>query len=606
MSQTIQAGAAFVKLFIKDNALSAGLKKASERIKQWAGSVNEKMQLAGQSMMKVGGVGMAAAGAVGGGMLAAAKTFSDVGDALNKMSERTGFSTEALSELGYAAKQSGTDLATLEKSVKKMNSLIYDAGQGSQNARDNLNKLGLSYSRLKKLSPEEQFLTIAERLGNIKDAGSRSAMTMQIFGKSADSLIPLINSGAKGISEMREEARRLGVSMSTTDAQAATTLGDAMTRLRESMKSVAVHIGAALAPILTDLTEQFTFFATGVIETIKANRELIVTIAKLTAVVGIASAAFFGLGTAISAIGKTISAIAAAVAVVFKVIAVVFKVIAFVASVASFKFIALAAVIGTLIYYSGILGAAFSFVKRIVSGIGKTWQGVINAIKAGRLDIAMRVIWSGIRLIWTKGVSFLKETWNSCIWAIKSALNSIGKAFANVITPIIQLWNNSMLTIEKAIARVVAFLTKADVKKMEAEIEAKYKNKNSDADSFVQSFDKKQEEIDKEFIDKQNEISEERLKAEKDYNDALAESAALRKSAMDAGQERITRAGKQGARETESTMPSKASSGTFSAFAIQSLQGNSNSAAEETAKNTEEIAKYVKRQYEKSNVAVAG
>jgi hypothetical protein len=44
------------------------------------------------------------------------------------MSKRTGVSVEALSELGFAAEQSGADLATLEAGLRRMSRVIKDGG----------------------------------------------------------------------------------------------------------------------------------------------------------------------------------------------------------------------------------------------------------------------------------------------------------------------------------------------------------------------------------------------------------------------------------------------------------------------------------------------
>jgi len=254
MSQTIQAGAAYVELFVRDNKLSEGLRAASARIKKWAADTKKYMQSIGNSLMSFGAKGLGVGAGIGGGLLAMAKSFADTGDAIEKMSHRTGMSAEALSELGYVAQQCGTDIGTVEKSIKKMQMLMQEAGRGSQVAIDKLAALGLSYKQLAKLSPEEQFAAIIDRLGQMDEA-SRAAHAMEILGQSASQLLPLINAGADGIAEMRAEAKRLGVSMSTQDAKAATALSDAFTRLKVSMQSIVRHIGAALAPSLTRLAK---------------------------------------------------------------------------------------------------------------------------------------------------------------------------------------------------------------------------------------------------------------------------------------------------------------------------------------------------------------
>lgn len=96
-------------------------------------------------------------GAVAAPLLGALKTFSDYGGMLDDISKRTGISVEALSELGYAARRSGTNLEAIEKSARKMQQTIADAANGSSSAAETLRMLGLQVEQLQQLSPEQQF-----------------------------------------------------------------------------------------------------------------------------------------------------------------------------------------------------------------------------------------------------------------------------------------------------------------------------------------------------------------------------------------------------------------------------------------------------------------
>ncbi|MGD9856509.1 MAG: hypothetical protein AB7U20_16300, partial [Planctomycetaceae bacterium] len=132
-SQGIRAGRAFVELFADDTKLVRGLKAAEKRLKAFGAGV--------QSIgTKLFGLGTAAVAP----LLATTNVFASMGDQLAKMSARTGISVESLSELGYAAEQSGADLATLEGGVRKMQKFLVDAAEGSATAEQTLSRLGLS------------------------------------------------------------------------------------------------------------------------------------------------------------------------------------------------------------------------------------------------------------------------------------------------------------------------------------------------------------------------------------------------------------------------------------------------------------------------------
>src|SRR5690606_30004999 len=189
-------------------------------------------------------------------MLLAVRSFSAAGDQLHKMALRTGATSEALSELGFAAEQSGADINAIESGLRGMARFLLNAERGSAAAVDTLIDLGISMRQLQGLSPDQQLELLAEALSRVKDDTRRAALAMQVFGKSGTALLPLFADGAKGIQDLREEARQLGLSVSTQDAQAAADFGDAWNRVTRTLRAVVFNIGGALAPMLTDLANK--------------------------------------------------------------------------------------------------------------------------------------------------------------------------------------------------------------------------------------------------------------------------------------------------------------------------------------------------------------
>ena len=95
LAQGIRAGAAFIELSTKDSQLVRGLRSASRRLQAFGSSVS----LMGNQLLAFGT-------ALRAPLLEARRMFQEAGDKLHKMAARTGFSTEALSELGFAVEQS--------------------------------------------------------------------------------------------------------------------------------------------------------------------------------------------------------------------------------------------------------------------------------------------------------------------------------------------------------------------------------------------------------------------------------------------------------------------------------------------------------------------
>ncbi len=291
MGSDIRAGRAFVEVYADDSKLRRGLANASRQLKQF-----------GEDVSSLGTKFMALGAGIVSPLLAATKQFMSIGSQLVDMSARTGMTTNALSELGYAAGQTGAGIEEVEKSVRKMQKTIAEAATGGKAYVDALRAVGLKYSDLRGKSPEDQFMAIAEGINKIKDPTMKAAAAVEIFGRSGTMLVPMLSD----IKELRAEAVRLGLSMGKEQAEAADALGDAWDRLVASAKSISVAIGSALADNLTKTTNDIVAGIASIRKWINANGELLNTILKL-------GAAAVGIGASLFALGKAYTILAASI-----------------------------------------------------------------------------------------------------------------------------------------------------------------------------------------------------------------------------------------------------------------------------------------------------
>lgn len=180
----------------------------------------------------------------------AANLLGNLGDQFDKMSQRVGVSTEALSEYGHAATMCGGDISNIEGALKSMASLTLNAANGQGKATATFKRLGIEMESFRRMTPEEQFDLLAQKIASIEDPTIRAAEAMKVFGGDGQKLLPLFASGADGLAEMREEARRLGVSIDEDSAKMGADFTDATTRLQESLKGVGLTLANALTPML--------------------------------------------------------------------------------------------------------------------------------------------------------------------------------------------------------------------------------------------------------------------------------------------------------------------------------------------------------------------
>ncbi|RPI59141.1 MAG: hypothetical protein EHM48_09345, partial [Planctomycetaceae bacterium] len=363
----IRAGRAFVEVGVSDSALSKGLKRAAGRLKAFGASI----AAIGSKMAMVGGAALAP-------LLGTSKVFADMGSNLWDMSKRTGVTVEALSVLGYAAQQSGTDMSSLETGLRKMQKTITNAAQGSQSAKDALAALGLTVQDIITLAPEEQFKVLAEQLDKVADPTQKAAMAMNVFGKSGTALLPMIEGGASALNEYEQAAKRLGLVMSTSDAKAADEFGDTLDDLLKTVKMAVFHVGAALAPALQKVAGQLIVAAKAASDWVTQNQGVVVGALQ-------AAAAVTGVGLAMIGIGKIITGASLAMKVVGVAVAILGSPIALVA-------IGISAIAGALAY-AGLAGDTFSakmenlksmvlpLVQATVEYIGAPWEWLVAAVQ---------------------------------------------------------------------------------------------------------------------------------------------------------------------------------------------------------------------------------
>ena len=403
-AQGIRAGRAFVELFADDSKLVRGLRQAEKKLKAF-----------GDSIRNLGLKTIALGSAMLAPLAASAKLFAGYGDGVAKMARRTGLSVEALSELQYAAGQSGVEVSELENGLKRMQRTIYDGQRGLKTAQEAFVDLGLTVADLDGLTPEQQFKLLAEQISKIEDPTRKAALAMGIFGRSGTQLLPLFADGARGIETLQDEARRLGLTMGTKDAQAAEVFGDTLDRLWKVVRMAAFNIGAALAPTLQDLANRIMRVAMVISAWIKENRGFIVSALKVAAVVVAVGIGLTVLGTIISGLGTAFGVLATIVTAVMAVLKILAAVIAFLASPVGLVVAAVVALGAALLYVTGAGGKALAWLgdrfKVLKEDALASFGGIADALAAGDIPLAAKILWLMLKMEWTRGVNFLEKVW---------------------------------------------------------------------------------------------------------------------------------------------------------------------------------------------------
>jgi hypothetical protein len=196
------------------------------------------------------GLGLAAFGV---GVIALAGDAAESAAKLYQLSQSTGVSVEALSRFQYAAKQTGTDTQAMVTGLERMSKSAFAAATAPAGAANAYTRLGVALrdSQGNLRSTESVLLDLAERFSKLPDGVAKTALAMQIFGRGGAALIPFLNEGKSGIQELIDQADRLGVTMSTTAAEAAEKFERELGVLRGAAEGAGNRLMEDLLPALT-------------------------------------------------------------------------------------------------------------------------------------------------------------------------------------------------------------------------------------------------------------------------------------------------------------------------------------------------------------------
>lgn len=180
-------------------------------------------------------------------------------DAAAKGARSVGLTTEAYQELGHAAALSGVQQEQLNAAITRNTAAVQKAARGDKGLAAIYRRAGVNVRTLAKLKPDEQFERIADAIAKVDDPAKRSALSVELFGESGGKLASLLAGGAKGIQDLRKEARDLGLVIPDDQAQAAERFNDQLDRLSGIVAGVKraflLSLLPALEPLLVDLVK---------------------------------------------------------------------------------------------------------------------------------------------------------------------------------------------------------------------------------------------------------------------------------------------------------------------------------------------------------------
>jgi hypothetical protein len=201
------------------------------------------------------------ASALGVGALAAAvKQAANFADEMQETAEKVGLTTRELSELKYAADINGDSFEALQTGLKRLSTTMLEFTNGNKQAQDLFKTLGIQVtdSTGKLRSSGDVLKEIADRFESLPNGAQKTALAIDLFGKSGAELIPLLNQGSAGMKRFADEAERFGLVVDDDAAAAAAQFNDNMDRLNKSFEGFKLQTATIILPALADISEAMT------------------------------------------------------------------------------------------------------------------------------------------------------------------------------------------------------------------------------------------------------------------------------------------------------------------------------------------------------------
>ena len=289
-----------IELVLESKSFTAQMQKVNDAFAK----TNSDLQKFGKSMQKVGASFAAVGRAITAALGVAVKSLANAADVADDTAKRTGLTVEAVQELGYVAKMTGSNLATVEVALRTMQKGLTDSGTESAAFTSALETLGLSLAELRAMNPQAQFDALSQAIAGVTDPSQRAGLAMTVFGRAGTALLPMLAEGADGIAKLKDEAHKYGYVMSQEVAEAGSNFNDNLDRLKGSLGGLAQQVVAGLLPTLNSLVKCAADVVAGIKEWINNNPNLVSTLAHVAASVGAVLTVF---GALVAACGSWIA-----------------------------------------------------------------------------------------------------------------------------------------------------------------------------------------------------------------------------------------------------------------------------------------------------------
>lgn len=235
----------FGEVFVDNDKANKSIDDTAKKGSSMGDKLSGAFSAIGKGALAVG----AAATTAGVGIFKLASSAASTADAIDKNRQALGMSVQGYQEWGYVLGQNGADIEQLGTAIKTLSGVMDGSSKTGTAALD---KLGIS---LKGMNQEQAFKATVKGLQGIKDETLKAQLAQDLYGRSYQDLMPLLNQTTESTDELIDRSHELGLIMSEDAVDAGVVFGDTMDDLTKSFGMIFTQLGANLMPIITQLMD---------------------------------------------------------------------------------------------------------------------------------------------------------------------------------------------------------------------------------------------------------------------------------------------------------------------------------------------------------------
>ncbi len=246
--------------------------KSSNKFGNFASKVSSSIS----SIIKWGtAVGVAASGSI----TTLAVNTASTGDRIDKLSQKMGLSRESFQQWDYVLSQSGASIDGMQSGFKTLNVRINEALTGGKTGTEIFKKLGITINN--STPKDEVFQKVVSSLQKMEDGVIKAQLAQDLFGKSGQDLMPLLNSESGSVDELVSNFKKLGITMSDEAIDASVKFTDTVDTLKRQIGGLVNNISSKVLPTLSEYAEKTIGFVDNIFKEIDASDKSTKAISKI-------------------------------------------------------------------------------------------------------------------------------------------------------------------------------------------------------------------------------------------------------------------------------------------------------------------------------------